>query len=149
MIAEGPLGGSPRNSEWVPREYSEAVTLQSVKEQVNKFSIFVDKEKTTQAPEEHDGLPIIEEPPQVTSKIGKSKRNECMPKTMSEVKEGELENTQAPWTQSKEKDEDRRNLMEFRVKFESAKRKQALCHGTMKTSFPSNLVLINVMFSFK
>ncbi|KAI5680922.1 hypothetical protein M9H77_02149 [Catharanthus roseus] len=142
MIAEGSLGSSPRNTEQILREYSEAVVSQSVEEQVDKFSIVVDgEETTTQASKEstfleeeeaeqeilerrHYGLPIIEEPPQVTSKTRESKRNECVPENMGEFEESEIEKeTKVPWMQSKEKDEERRNLMEFKGDFESIKRK--------------------------
>ncbi|KAI5650503.1 hypothetical protein M9H77_36508 [Catharanthus roseus] len=149
LIAEGPLGSLPRNMERIIREYSEAVTSQSVEEQVNTFSIHgVDKEETTaqtlkestfskeeEAQQEimekrYDSLPIIDEPSQ------------CVPENMSEVEEGdpEKENNevvnfltqetnqflvydslciQVPWTQSKENNKKRRNLIEFRGKFES------------------------------
>ncbi|KAI5676607.1 hypothetical protein M9H77_07557 [Catharanthus roseus] len=139
MIAKGPLGSSLRNTKRIPMEYSEAVTLQTVEEQVNTFSMAVDEEEiATQALNEstfleeeeaqqeiierkHSGFPIIEEPPQVPSKSGESKRM----KTNSFLVCDSLR-IYAPWMQSKENDEERIYLMEFKEKFESTKRKQAL-----------------------
>ncbi|KAI5672436.1 hypothetical protein M9H77_12800 [Catharanthus roseus] len=109
MIAKGPLGSSPRNTERIPREYSEAVTLQSVEAQVLTFpivmdeeeefdpvseeSIFLEEEEAQQGIMErrHNGLLIFEESPQVISEMEESKRDECLTETKGEFEEGKPE----------------------------------------------------------
>ncbi|KAI5664087.1 hypothetical protein M9H77_23410 [Catharanthus roseus] len=153
MIAEGPLSNSPRNTKQISRGYSEGVTLLSVEEQVNTFSMVVDeKEKIAPASEEstfpkeeeaeqgkmerrHDGLQIIKEPSRVMSETKESKRNDCMPEIMSKVEEGKLEKE----NKCLENNEKRRNLLEFKEKFGSTKRKLALCHSKAKFSLKLSL----------
>lgn len=71
MIAKRLLSSLPSNTEQIPKEQAEAITLWSVKDLEMTSPIYVDEEeKTTQVPEESTSL-RLQEPLQATSVVGR------------------------------------------------------------------------------
>ncbi|KAI5658063.1 hypothetical protein M9H77_26856 [Catharanthus roseus] len=109
-IVEEPLSHIPSNM----------ITLQDVEEQVITFLMFMyDDDENAQEPKEftfpekeevkqeiiemrQDDLPSFELPPQITSEVEESKRDECLPENKHEVEKGEPEKENENFVESLE-----------------------------------------------
>ncbi|KAI5671339.1 hypothetical protein M9H77_11703 [Catharanthus roseus] len=130
---------------------SNMVTLWDVKEQVIRFSMFMDdKDKIAQEPEFPS--PRFQEPLSSTSVVEESKKHECSLENKSEFGKGEPEKENKKfesWKQPKGNDEERRRLMKFKGNFKNVEREQSLFYVKARMSFSSSLTLSNLLFSFK